>query len=89
VVADRQRVDAVADRLDDPRALVAEHRRGIAGRVDAGRRVHVGVADATRDEAHEHLALLGLLQVELLHDERLAELLENRGAHTHAAQPTH
>ena len=79
-----QRVDPLADRLDDARALVAEHRRGIARRVDARRRVHVGVADATRHEAHEHLARLGLLQVELLHDERLAELLENRSAHPHA-----
>ena len=60
-------VDAVADALDDAGALVAEHRRRVAGRVGAGGRVEVGVADAAGDEPDEHLAGLRLGQIELLH----------------------
>ncbi len=76
-------VTSVADRLDDARALVAEHRRRVAGRVGAGGRVEVGVADAAGDEPDQHLARAGLGEVELLHDERLPELLEDRGSHLH------
>ena len=43
------------------------------------------MADAAGDEAHEHLARLRLGQVDLLHLERLAELLEHRGADLHVA----
>ena len=42
--------------LDDARALVAEHGRRVAGGVHPGGGVHVGVADAARDQPHEHLA---------------------------------
>ena len=66
-----------------PGALVAEHGRRVAGRVGARRRVHVGVADAARLEAHEHLARLRLGQVDLGHVQRLTELLEHRGANLH------
>ena len=69
--------------LDDAGALVAEHRRRVAGRVGAGGRVEVGVADAAGDEPDEHLARLRLGEVDLLDDERLPELLENRGPDTH------
>ena len=67
-------------RLDDAGALVPEHGRRVAGRVGAGGRVHVGVADAAGDEADEHLAGLGARELDVLDDERLAELLEHRGA---------
>ena len=80
--------DALADPLDDARALVPEHRRRVAGGVGAGRRVQIGVADAAGDETHEHLARLGLGQVDLLHLERPTELLENCGANLHLACPT-
>jgi len=88
VVADLQVAHALADRLDDARALVAEHRRGVARRVDARGGVHVRVADAACDEAHEHLTGARLRELELLHDERLSELLEYCGTHAHAAQST-
>ena len=76
--------DVRADALDDAGALVPEHGRRVAGRVGAGRRVEVGVADAARDEADEHLARARLRELDLLHDERPAELLEHRGANLHA-----
>ena len=85
VVARRDRGDAVADRLDDAGALVAEHRRRVPRRVGAGGGVQVGVADAARGEPDEHLARLRLGELELLDLERRAELLENRGLDVHAA----
>ena len=86
VVAGRDERDAVADALDDPRALVAEHARCVAARIGAGGRVEVGVADAAGDEPNQHLAGLRLGELELLHDERLPELLEDGGADPHAAR---
>ena len=83
VVADRERVDALAERLDDARALVAEHRRRVARRVDARGRVEVGVADPAGDQAHQHLARARLGEVDVLDDERPAELLEHRGPDPH------
>jgi hypothetical protein len=84
VVAGLHERHALADRLDHPGALVAEHRRRVARRVGAGRRVQVRVADAARDEADERLAGLRLGQVELLHLQRAAELLQHRGADLHS-----
>src|SRR5205823_3660621 len=52
--------DALADALDDARALVPEHRRRVARRVGPGGGVEVGVADAARDEPDERLALVRL-----------------------------
>ena len=65
MVADGDSRRSRADRLDDARALVAEHGRAtrLRGPVD---RVLVGVADARRAEAHEHLARAGRGEVELL-----------------------
>ena len=83
MVADRHVVHAVADRLDDPGALVPEHGRRIARRVDSRGGVHVGVTHAAGIQPHEHLAVARLGQVELLHDQRLTELLEHRGARLH------
>ena len=51
VIADREVRDALPQRLDDARALVAEDRRRVARRVGARRRVHVGVADPARVRA--------------------------------------
>ena len=83
VVADGEVADVVADRLDHPGALVAEHRRRVAGRVGARRGVHVGVADAARLQADEHLAGLRLGEIDLLDHERRAELLQDGGSHAH------
>ncbi len=74
-------------RLDDARALVTEHARRVPGRVGAGGRVQVGVADAAGDEPDEHLARPGLGELDVLDDERLAELLEHGGADLHRGDP--
>ena len=85
VVAGRDVGDALADGLDDARALVPEHRRRVARRVGARGRVEVGVADAAGLEAHEHLAGLRLGQVDLRDVQRLAELLQHGGTHLHGS----
>ena len=85
VVAGRDERDAVTDALDDAGALVAEHAGRVAGRVGAGGGVEVGVADAAGGEPDEHLARLRLGEVDLLDDERAAELLENCCADFHGA----
>ena len=87
VVARRQRGDVRPDRLDDAGALVAEHGRRVAGRVGAGGGVEVGVADAAGVQPDQHLAGPRLGQLDLLHRERLAELLQHRGAHLHRPTP--
>ena len=87
MVADREVLDALADRLDDPSALVAEDRRRIAGRVDSGRGVEIGMADAAGNQAHERLAGSRVVEVKLLDDQRLAELLQYRGTHLHRIPP--
>ena len=69
--------DALADALDDARALVAEHGRRIARGISAGGGVEVGVADAAGDQADEHLAGAWLGEIDLLDGERGAELLED------------
>ena len=84
VVADLEAGDSLAERLDHSCALVSEHGRGVAGRVDAGGGVHVGVTYATGDEPHEHLAGPGIGQLQLLHDQRTGELLQQRRANPHA-----
>ena len=81
-------VDALADVLDDARALVAEHARRVARRVRARRRVHVGVADAAGRQPDQHLAGLRAREVDLGHVERLAELLQHGGADLHAPEAT-
>ena len=85
VVAGRDERDAVTDALDDAGSLVPEHARRVAGRVGAGGGVEVGVADAAGGEPDEHLAGLRLGEVDLLDDERAAELLENCCADFHGA----
>ena len=84
VVADAHARHALADGLDDPRALVSEHARtGVLGRpVD---RVPVGVADAARVETDEDLLRPGRREVELTRGERSACGLENDGPDLHTA----
>ncbi len=88
VVADRDRAHVRAERLHDARALVPEHGRGISGRIDPRSGVHVGVADAAGDEPDQHLARPRISQVQLLDDERTAELLQHRGAYLHRRPST-
>jgi hypothetical protein len=83
VIAGPDGADTVADALDDARTLVPEHAGRVARRVDAGRGVHVGVADAARGEPHEDLTGLRLGEVDLLDDERLTELLEDGRSDLH------
>ena len=86
VVAGLDERHALADALDDARALVPEHARHVSGRVGARGGVQVGVADAARSEPHEHLALLRLREIDLVDDERLPEFLEHGGADLHRGQ---
>ncbi len=86
-VAGRDARDAVADPLDDTRALVTEHRRRVAGRVDARGGVHVRVADAARLQPDQHLSCARLREIELSDLQRLAELLEQGGADLHGGAP--
>ena len=83
VIADLERADSLADRLDHAGSLVPEHGRRVARGIDAGGGVEVGVADAAGDEADQRLARLRIAKADLLHDEGLAELLEYRGTHLH------
>ena len=85
VVAGRDERDTVTDALDDTGALVTEDARRVAGRVGTGGGVEVGVADAAGGEPDEHLARLRLGEIDLLDDERAAELLEDCCADFHAA----
>ena len=74
--------------LHDTGALVPQHRRRVAGRVGARRRVQIRMADAARDEADEDFARLRLREVDLLDLERPAELLQHRGPDLHAGGNT-
>ena len=86
VVADRDIGHSLSDSLDDARALMPEHRRRIAGRIHAGSRVEIRVADAARHQAHQHLARTGIRKIELLNHQGLAELLQHRRTHLHPSK---
>src|SRR4051794_13197561 len=86
VVARRDGGHVLADALDDAGALVAENGRRVTRGIGAGRGVEVGVADAARDEADEHLARVRLGELDLVHGERLPELLEHGGTDLHHAR---
>ena len=89
VVAGRdEAAAALADPLDDAGALVPEHAGRVSGRIGPGGRVQVGVADAAGGEPDERLACLRLVELDLLDDERLAELLEDGGPDLHGAERT-
>jgi hypothetical protein len=80
-------VDAVADGLDDPGALVAKHCRAARlGRpVD---RIEIGVADARRAQAHERFTSPGWGQVDVNELERRPAVLEDRRACSQDAPPS-
>ena len=80
MVARRDVRDVGPDLLDDARALVTDYGRHRAG-VDPLRGVQVGVANAARDHADQDLAGARGVELELLHDERLPELVEDGGSH--------
>ena len=84
MIADPQRGDIGAHRLDDAGAFVAEHERPIereaAAAVDD---VQVAVADAGGDGAHQHLAAPRLVDVHLLDGQRFMHLAEDGGGHFH------
>jgi hypothetical protein len=85
VIAGRDEGDAVADALDHAGPLVAEDARRVARGIGARRGIEVGVADAAGGEPHERLTRLRLAEIDLLHDERASELLENCCADSHTA----
>ena len=68
MVADRNRADALTYRLNNAGALMTEHGRRVAGRVNTRGRVEVGVADAAGNEPHQHLAGLRFGKVNLAND---------------------
>jgi hypothetical protein len=73
---------AGAERLDDPHALVAgdQRQRGL-DRPVAVRRVNVGVAQATRLDPDEHLAVTRLGLGDVLDPQRLGEVMNDGGFH--------
>jgi hypothetical protein len=83
VVSDREIPDLWPERLDHARALMAEHRRRVARRIDSRGGVHVGVADATGHQPYQDLPALGLCQVQLSDVQRLPELLKYSGTNLH------
>src|SRR5262249_54776003 len=76
------------DLLDDAGAFVSEHARRVARGVRTRSRVQVGMADPARREPDERLAGLRLLELDLLHGERLTELLQHGGPNLHARDRT-
>ena len=87
MVAGLEVPDAGADRLDDPRSLVAEHDRERDALPAAVGGVEAAVADAARHHADGDLALARRLHLELLDAEGLALLEQDRGLHGSAVSP--
>jgi len=87
VVARSDVVDAVTDLLDDAGAFVPADERVVAGQV-AGARVVIRMAQARGRELDEHLARLGLVEVELDHVPGLAGFPHDCCARLHFALPT-
>ena len=79
--------DALTDLLDHARALVPQHARRVTRRIGSRCGVEVCVTDTTGLDAHEHLACLGLCEIQLLHDEGLAELFQDCGTNLHDEKP--
>src|SRR4029079_18670151 len=75
---------ARADLLDDPGPLVPEHHRQPGLQVAVGD-VHVGVAQSCVGVADQHLAVLRLVELQLLDLDRLAGLVHNGCAGLHGA----
>src|SRR5207244_6543592 len=81
VLAAREPVDPLADLLDDAGALVSEHHRPATLAELAVSKPHVGVADAGRRDAHEHLARLRRIELDLLDAHRPSGLAQHDGSH--------
>jgi hypothetical protein len=89
----REQRDHVVARLDerypfpdlghDTGAFVAKHTRGVPAGVSTAGGVQIGMAYATSVYLDEHLPHLGGRQVDVLDNQRLAELLEDGGTHSH------
>ena len=82
LVADADRVDGVADELDDTGTLVTEHHRRRALPL-ALHLVEVGPADAGSGDPDDDIVRAGLCQVELDDLERLADRPEEPGPGFH------
>ena len=80
VIADLEIVHARSEFLDDAGGFVAEHhrRRPRTVAVDHGK---VGVAQAGRADLHHHLAVAGIVELELFDRKRLRFLVWRLGAH--------
>ena len=85
VVARLDERHAVAHRLDDARTLVPEDAGGVAGRIGAGGRVEIGVADTAGGKPDDDLPGLRLGELHVLDDERFAKPFEHRSTNLHAA----
>ncbi len=81
MVADGDTGHALAERLHDPRAFVAEHDRRTAGAKCAVGEVNVGVTDAGRGDADEHLARAGGSERDPLDRDRAPRLTQHAGIH--------
>ena len=77
VIAGGNERDAFTNALNDACTFVPEDAGRVARRISAGGRVQIGMADATGGEPNEYLARLWLGEIDLLDDERTAELLED------------
>ncbi|HKG38521.1 MAG TPA: hypothetical protein VKB25_05990 [Conexibacter sp.] len=84
MVAGHDAGDVGADRLDDSRALVAEH-GGQRQRHAARLRGEVGVADADAADANEHLAAGRLGKLDLFQRQRRVELAQQRRGRPHVS----
>jgi len=80
VIADGNRRDALAHRLDDSAALVAEDAGEHALRILAGKRVRIGVAHTGGDDTDQDFASLGWGYVHFHDLQRLIGAEGNGGA---------
>jgi len=55
----------------------------VAGGVDAGGGVEIGVADAAGDKSHQDLAVLGVSKVDFLDHQGFSEPFQDGGANLH------
>ena len=78
----------VADRLDDPGALVAEHDRPVEREApDPVDDMQIAVADPGRDGAHQHLAAPRLVDLDRLDRQRLVHLAKHGSCGFHGFRP--
>ena len=84
MIADPQRGDIGADRLDHAGAFMAQHERTIEREAPVAiDHVQVAVADAGGDSAHQHLAAPWLVDLHLLDGQRFVHLAEDGSGHFH------